>query len=285
MFFESYIKEPLKYALSDTKKLFVGGVILLVGMISILFGMFLIILGIMPHMMPENIQHLQVFGVLGVILGGGFSLVGLLCSLVISGYYMQIIKYTLNDKNELPEWENFLDMIKKGFLYMVGVSILSILINIPSYLFAIIHVFNNSLIISILDNIISIICSLVAWLIIPLATVNFVAKDRFFAFFYLREIIRMMSFEYVGVLFAIAVISFVIIILYILVVVMFGVALWFVSKLLMVIIIALFILTFPFVDIFIKVFSNRAYAKYYKNYTNKIHKNNGETEKIHNETF
>jgi hypothetical protein len=48
----------------------------------------------------------------------------------------------------------------------------------------------------------------------------------------------------------------------------------------MVIIIAILIIAFPFVDIFIRVFSNRAYAKYYKSYTNKIHENNGETEEI-----
>ncbi|EHP86462.1 DUF4013 domain-containing protein [Methanotorris formicicus] len=277
MFFEDYIIEPLKYALSDTKKLFVGGVLSLVGMVSILFGVFLVILGIMPTIMPEDIIHLKVFGMTGVILGGAFSLIGFLCLLAISGYYMQIIKYTLEDKNELPEWENFLHMVKKGFLYAVGISILTILINIPSYLFTLVSAYNDSLIVSIIGDVISIICSLIAWLIIPLATVNFVAKDRFFAFFYFREIIKMMSFEYVGVLFAIVVMSFVIVILYILGLVAFTVVFWFVNKLLMIVIIAISILVFPFIDIFIRVFSNRAYAKYYKNLYHS--QNDGENQK------
>lgn len=275
MFFEKYVKEPLNYAYSDLKKVFVGGVLELLSMAWMVFGFFLMVLGIMPHMpgfhMP--ITFGSAFSGIGVLFGLVSIILGIILSIFVNGYYMKVVQKTLNDEDILPEWENFKGLFVKGLLYVIGALLLPMLFSIPDIILELVRIVYgiNSFAFTLLSDLMSLIVSILGALVIPLAVVNFVAKDRFMGFFQFKEIISKISFEYVGVLIVVAVISMGTSLLWAIIIGLVVVALYLISMSLVIagLVSVLFLLTIPFLDVFLKIFSFRCYGKYYRGVTQK----------------
>ena len=91
--------------------------------------MFASFVPVMMDIAPE----LAIFASLtGILIGFLISSFGVLVLAVISGYYVKIIKNTLDGEFELPEWDNFKELLKKGAYFLTGMFILQI-IRITSY--------------------------------------------------------------------------------------------------------------------------------------------------------
>ncbi|WP_018153454.1 MULTISPECIES: DUF4013 domain-containing protein [Methanothermococcus] len=267
MFSEKYIKEPLNYAYSDLKKIFVGGVLELLSMAGMIFGFFLIIMGVMPYMpgfhMPMTFG--TAFSGIGVLFGLVSLVLGVIFSVFVNGYYMKVIQKTLNNEDILPEWDNFKELFVKGLLYIIGALLLSMLFSIPYVILELVGVVYNidSLAFILFSNLVSLIILILSILVIPLAIINFVAKDRFLGFFQFKEIISKISFEYVGVLVVVAVISMGAFLLWMMMIGLIVAVLYIINGILAVMGFALFLLTIPFLNVFLKIFSFRCYGKYY----------------------
>ena len=133
---------------------------------------------------------------------------------ILSGYTYRVINYTLDGKNTLPRWRGCKYLFFKGFLFLTGLFILSIIFNIPNILLRVgvgmvypeyfgifptpapLHIVLLSAILSI----IRLTIGLLEWIYTPLAVINFTKKDNFLGFFQITEIISKVSFEYVGIL-------------------------------------------------------------------------------------
>jgi len=121
MFIERYFKEPIKYAMSDWKKIFVGGVFGLILYISI------DLLGLILPDFSLFYQLSTVEQIITVILGI-LALLGLILSIIQTGYFIKIAKNTIEWDDNLPKWENFKDLFIKGIKYAVGMILLGIII-------------------------------------------------------------------------------------------------------------------------------------------------------------
>ncbi|MBW9222646.1 DUF4013 domain-containing protein [Methanothermococcus sp. SCGC AD-155-C09] len=195
-FLEKYLKEPFKYATSDWIKVSIG--------ISLLFFIMLISLALALLLGP----FAAIFTFIPV----------LIVSILLTGYYIGVIKNTLNGIDSLPNWSNFMEFIKDGILYYIAVTILSLVVYLPLILLIIVGIFftggfENYLTSGDLSSIITtpliifamlsilyiLIVSIVLMIYIPLATVNF-AKKGFFGFFEFFDILKKVSIRYILIL-------------------------------------------------------------------------------------
>ena len=214
MFIERYFKEPIKYAISDWKKIFVGGT----------FGLiFYISTDLLSLILPDFSLFYQLSTmeqIIAVILGI-LALLGLILLIIQTGYFIKIAKNTIEGDDNLPKWENFKDLFLKGIKYAVGMILLGIIIfAIPTIVLGIgIYLYipfiqNLSGVSGIIFNlppigvpeplvwitfIFAILLYIVGFVIYtlyePLATVNF-AKKGFRGFFEFNYILKLMSLEY-----------------------------------------------------------------------------------------
>lgn len=297
VFFDEYLIEPLKYAYSNLKRIFTGGVLYLLASFGVVFGIWDIVSSVII-LIPEINKNLSlsfvvfsegfVFGILAVnsstsiILGIIFIILGISIFCILSGYTYSVINHTINGKNTLPRWKNCKHLFYKGTILLIGMLILSILFDIPNIALRTTlnalypqYFFNNNMLqlppqfvaFSASLTILGMIVGLLNWIYTPLAAVNFVKKDDFFGFFQVKEIVYKMSFEYFGIVFIIITISTILWILCfsILALITASITLAFdyITGLAMAVVLGCF--TVPFLAFFLRVFRYRAYAKYYKN--------------------
>ena len=206
MFVEKYIKEPIKYAMSDWKKIFVGGVF---GLMYILPSQVLsAILQANNHI--QNLESSAGFNdSIMLRLLGVYALIMLLSVIFGSlqyGYYMKLAKNTVESYNTLlPEWEGWYDIFKKGILFYIGSILLALIVFVPFIILASIIGYGIWLVGGIPILIIYFFAVLVAYLLITLlymfyfylASVNF-ANVGFKGFFEFKKVIELMSLKYLA---------------------------------------------------------------------------------------
>ncbi len=199
---DDYISEAFKYIFSDIKKGLVGG--LLCG-ISGAFG------GLMSMFISVAIESQRMCG---IHFSGEYthlfilSLIGLLISFIlgflVDGYYVRVLKTTVEGSNKLPEWNNFVNLLVKGFLYAVGGLILMIIFLFPLIVVGIMGIYSLiirhsigvglSLLFASLLISIPLFIALIFYL--PLAKVNFSIRG-FLGFFEFKRIFKLMSIKYI----------------------------------------------------------------------------------------
>ncbi|WP_048197462.1 DUF4013 domain-containing protein [Methanocaldococcus sp. FS406-22] len=62
-----------------------------------------------------------------LVIGGFGFLIALIISFIVDGYYVRVMKTTVENYDILPDWDNVADLLKRGFLYWIGVVILLII--------------------------------------------------------------------------------------------------------------------------------------------------------------
>ncbi|MBA2861575.1 DUF4013 domain-containing protein [Methanococcus maripaludis] len=274
MFFEKYIKDPLQYAWSDPKKIFVGGVLHLISMFGISVGVMVMFASAIPVLM--NIApEIALFASLGgVLFGFIIATIGVVVYAFIGGYCVKLIENTLQGSSELPEWENFKELLKKGAYFLTGLfiiyavftlitTILIIPFYLPLWLTMWSESFSNMLIIGALINLISCGMAIVQTLYMELAPINFVDKNDFKGFFEVKEIISKMSIEYVLVLVAISIVTILItmiVCILLLIPVLIGTV---TNNVLLMASISIIVLAMPFLCMFFTVFWYRSITNYY----------------------
>lgn len=271
MFFERYIKDPLQFAWSDPKKIFVGGVFQLISIGGIISGLLIMFASVIPSLL-DIAPELALFTSLGGILAGFIvATIGVVFTAFIYGYYMKVIENTLDGSFELPEWEDFKGLLSKGAHFFLGIFILQLIFGIISLIitapFVILLLLNdnnsNVLLFNMFINLVSFVLSAIETLYITLATINFVDKKEFIGFFDLKEVISKISIEYVLVIVAVALVSILVVIpviIILLIPVMIGI---FTQNVFLMIAIALIVLAMPFLQMFLTVFGYRSYSNYY----------------------
>ncbi|ABR54820.1 conserved hypothetical protein [Methanococcus vannielii SB] len=276
MFFEKYIKEPLIYASSDFKKIFVGGVLQLVSIFTIILGLFLMVAGVIPSIM--GMMNLAIItSIVGIVLGLLISIIGVLVLAVVSGYYVKIIRETIDGKMELPEWGDFKELLKKGATLLMGMFVLQLAFGIISVIisspFIILSILNesamNSIAIDLALNLISFVISIFQALYLTLAMITYVDKDKFSGFFDLKEIVSKISLEYVLVLLLVGIVSFILVVPVILVTMIPIIMGAIISPILMAVAMGIMVLTMPFLQMFLTAFGYRSYTNYYIERKNK----------------
>jgi len=174
-FVEKYILEPLRYTTSDWLKVVIGGLLLFFNLtldwtLSLLLGPFSII--------PTIIIDLVV-------------------SIVIMGYYIGVIKNTLEGLDILPDWSNIGEILIDGALCVGALLILLLVIYLPLILLLAMGNLSFQWIMVALLYILVVLIALMIYT--PLATVNLVKKG-FFGFFDFEEVFKKISPEYLGII-------------------------------------------------------------------------------------
>jgi len=265
-FIEDYIKEPLKYAFSDLKKGVVGGV--LVSLFPVALSTLMLLLTpyldkmkmgfySMPHLTPL------------IIIVGVLAFIGFLISFLVYGYYVKVMKSTLEGNNQLPEWDGFGEMFIKGILWCFGgllVSIIFLIIPLLVMGIGVVYLPKSPDVGIILFGLG--ILSMILFLIplafyIPLATINF-AKKGFFGFFEFVEIFKKFSLEYITLFIAVMVVVFIVATIVQLPFIIVKVLLVFANPKLPYIVDVVSAFVNSFVGFFLGVFQYRTFAKYYK---------------------
>ena len=202
---KDYIKDAINYATSDVKKLIVGG------FLGVLFSWPLDMIG---NLLPDNPEALQVIPekMLYLLMGLGICfIVGIVALMIQDGYFVRIMRETINDSKTLPEWEGFLKLFIDGILYSIGSLVLLLIFMIPTIALLILCALTGFALLTTSANLLEIFGAFSVILVIlvfiigfllflvysPLAVVNF-ANRGFFGFFEFRKIFKMaMSIEYI----------------------------------------------------------------------------------------
>ena len=228
MFVKRYIKEPFKYAMSDWKKIFVGGVFGIIGYLPLnTLNIFLYSMGDSLNM---DASHLPI-----ILISFAIKIFAILLLLIISiiqmGYYIKISKNTVESINILPEWENFRALIKNGLMYYIASTILGLgVIGISISIMALVGALIVAIILLVIGNAITmttmlivggygilcifilIILSILVSIYTPLAMVN-LAKKGFMGFFEFKYILKLISFEYILMLIVLGIVLIIILII------------------------------------------------------------------------
>ncbi|HIP90762.1 MAG TPA: DUF4013 domain-containing protein [Methanothermococcus okinawensis] len=197
-FIEKYIVEPFKYATSDLDKIIIGGMLLFFN-------------SIVDSLLP-SLEGSPTYGqILGVCLL--IFIITLILNGVVLGYYIGVIKNTLKGLDILPDWSNIVELLTDGILYSIALLLLVLMLLIPvgllfMFILALILVSENmsyydpTVVVVVLIPLILLMIVLFIVLDIyeSLATVNF-AKKGFFGFFEIRDILKKISLEYLGIWF------------------------------------------------------------------------------------
>ncbi len=206
MFVEKYIKEPFNYAMSDWKKIFVGGVFGLIYMLPTqLLNAILQTNNYIQYMESSTGSDISLL----ISLLGMFGLIVILSIIFGSfqyGYYMKLAKYTVEygEDAKLPEWEDWKNLFKKGILFYIGSLLLALIVFLPFIIIASIIGYVIFLVGGIPILIIYFFTALGIYLLISLiymfyfylASVNF-ANVGFKGFFEFKKIINLFSLKYI----------------------------------------------------------------------------------------
>ena len=191
------VVEGLKYPFNDIKKLLGFGILFVIfDLISMAFTLKTVDVtkGIINTLEKTNVtastlgySHLP-HG--DVSLAIAMLIVGFIVLLFILGYQYNVIGFSIDRKDDLPGFDDILGMFIKGIKYLF----VTIVYSIPSMvvLFLAIMVTNNSYVWPVL-MIISVLLSLICYLILIMALNNMVAHDSLKKAFDFREIIGNIS--------------------------------------------------------------------------------------------
>jgi len=206
-FLKKYITEPLRYTFSDGVKLFTGILLLVFNdIVSLLLFLLFIKMG---------------FSIFILIV-----LVNLFVHIIVVGYYIAVIKNTLQGLDTPPDWSNLGEIVKDGILYAIALVILVILISLPAIFISMIGSFLttggdmsypilegdiNYLMYTYFFNLLSgfllltilliydVLAATILWVYVPLATVNF-AEKGFPGLFEVVGVLRKISLDYIVML-------------------------------------------------------------------------------------
>ncbi|WP_456374293.1 DUF4013 domain-containing protein [Methanocaldococcus sp.] len=279
---EDYISDAFRYAFSDIKKGLVGGLLYAIsGTLSVFVSIV-----IEPGMLGG--VYLEKFTTLLILSSIGF-LIGLIVGFLVDGYYVRVMKTTVEGSNTLPEWNNISDLLVKGFLYTIGTLILVIIFMLPLIILFIIGIFamaiDSSGIIGLPLLLISLLLMipLIIFLILYsyLAEVNFSVKG-FFGFFEFKKIFKLMSLKYVVLLILVVIITVIVLLIvsspFIIVYILYAAQTpsfyyEYIPSTPMIIIKLISTIVSSFVGFFMELFSKRAIALYYKDKIEELEQN------------
>lgn len=184
------------------------------GAIGAIFGIILSIL-LIHNINPNDVVGLDNNILLTSLIVASFGfLIALIIGFILDGYYVRVMKTTVENYDVLPDWDDIAELLKRGFLYWIGNIILSIIFMIVPILFIIFGVFLIFLplvgIVFIGIGFLLLFVSTIALLIYEgLAEVNYSVKG-FSGFFEFKEIFRMINLNYIILLIIVGVIVIVI---------------------------------------------------------------------------
>ena len=206
MFVEKYIKEPFNYAMSDWKKIFVGGVFGLIYMLPTqLLNAILQTNNYIQYMESSTGSDISLLiSLLGIF---GFNVIlSIIFGSFQYGYYMKLAKDTVEygEDAKLPEWEDWKNLFKKGIMFYIGSLLLALIVFLPFIIIASIIGYVIFLVGEIPILIIYFFTALGIYLLISLiymfyfylASVNF-ANVGFKGFFEFKKIINLFSLKYI----------------------------------------------------------------------------------------
>lgn len=206
MFVEKYIEEPFKYAMSDWKKIFVGGVFGLIYMLPSQLLNAILQMGDYTQNMVSSSNYditllISLFAVFGLII-----ILSIIFGSFQYGYYMKLAKDTVEygEDAKLPEWEGWKNLFKKGIMFYIGSLLLALIVFLPFIIIASIVGYVIFLVGGIPVLIIYFFIALGIYLLVSLiymfyfylASVNF-ANVGFKGFFEFKKIINLFSLKYV----------------------------------------------------------------------------------------
>jgi len=159
----------------------------------------------LESLLPYTNSYSQVFLLIGILLLIG----GTLLLFILNGYILKMIRASLEKSSELPEWNNYSELFKSGFVFTIGISIIA---------------FFGSLLQNVLTSsatgqyglilvVISVIIQLLVSLYLPLSAINYADEKNFGSFFDVPKILKMFSLEYVGVFLVVSIITSVIVLI------------------------------------------------------------------------
>ena len=210
MFIKKYIKEPFEYAMSDWKKILIGGIF---GMVYLLPTK---LLGVIIQSQNINLraeEYLSIDLIMSII--GVYAIIIILSIVFKSiqyGYYMKVAKNTIesydntnNTNNNLPEWEELGNIFKTGILYFIGSILLALVVFLPFIAIAGLIGYGIYITAGVVLLMpywfvaigLYFILAIVYMLYFYLASVNF-AKKGFKGFFEFKKVIGLMSLKYVA---------------------------------------------------------------------------------------
>lgn len=194
----------------------------------------------------------------------GLAIISFIITLIINGYQYNLIKYAVDKKTNLPEFNDILNLLVKGvkyFLVSLIYNIIPVIVLIAG--FELQSIQNGDYIILFISIALSIICNF--FLIMALA--NMVDSNKFTKAFDLKEIICKISnmgwIKYIGIiLFAM--------IIYCIIILALGIILMFITMFIsiainqaMVLIAILSVIGGLFINSYMSVFFNRVYGSIY----------------------
>ena len=203
-----YVVEGLKYPFNDIKKLLgFGGLFALISAISVFTSVKSLDVfkdsvhiingtnGAFPHFSVSQLPAGDIYLLVGL------SIVSFIISLFILGYQYDIVKFSIEKKEDLPGFGNILAMLIKGIKYFIvtlAYNIIPLLILSCGILFA----SNSSLLIVII--LISVLLFIIAYFLQIMALNNMVAYDSLKKAFDFREIIGNIAnlgwVKYIGII-------------------------------------------------------------------------------------
>ena len=130
--------------------------------------------------------------------------------LIQCGYYIKIMKETLNGSNKLPNWNHCSKLLVDGLLYSIGASILLFISLIPMFIGGVLYLVGLHFLVKTFSSIFEVIMNIGVWITIlgfifgylmflaylPISTANF-ANKGFFGFFEFKNLFKMMDIKYI----------------------------------------------------------------------------------------
>jgi len=130
--------------------------------------------------------------------------------LIQCGYYIKIMKETLNGSNKLPNWNNYSKLLIDGLLYSIGALILLFISLIPMFVGGALYLVGLHFLVKTFSSIFEVIMDIGAWMTIlgfvfgylvflvylPISTANSRNKG-FFGFFEFKKLFKVMNLKYI----------------------------------------------------------------------------------------
>ncbi len=198
------VVEGLKYPFTDLKKLLsFGALFAIVNIISLASSVISIdLIRKINGLGVQHIsQHLSKVPMNDVYIIAFLAIVSFIISLIILGYQYNVMKFSIDRKNDLPEFRNILNLLINGLKFFIVclayniVPVIALLMGIE-----LINLYNSDYFLSIISIVLFIICNFL--LIMGLA--NMVDSGKFIKAFDLRKIIDKIAnfgwIKYVGII-------------------------------------------------------------------------------------
>ena len=130
--------------------------------------------------------------------------------LIQCGYYIKIMKETLNGSNKLPNWDNCSKLLMDGLLYGIGALILLFISLIPMFVGVALYIVGLHFLVKTFSSIFEVVMDVGVWatilgfifgylvflIYLPISTVNF-ANKGFFGFFEFKNLFKMINLKYI----------------------------------------------------------------------------------------